>query len=439
MNLVSGGKKVHMAATTPMLAAVFSLAIAFVLAAVAARSMGAAGPMEPTNSRGAAQTRRTKMVFKTLYSFTGGPDGGYSVASLIQDAKGNLYGTTDNGGDSACNYGIGCGVVFRLDPATEREVVLHAFTGVPDGSGPFAGLARDSKGNLYGTTVEGGETGYSGHSGLGDGRGVAFSLDASGKESVLYMFTGADDGANPYAGLIGDGAGSGYGTTSAGGVDACGVVFKLNASGGETVLYSFTCGADGSVPVAGLIRDAEGNVYGTTSGGGAMEDCDGAGCGVVFKLDPNGKETVLHSFTGGSDGAYPGYGRLIRDAQGDLYGTTESGGPGSDGTVFVLDATGKETVLYSFTGGHDGGYPEGGLVLDTTGNLYGTTESGGPGKNGTVYMVDKTGKETVLYSFTGGADGAYPVAGLLLGAKGDLYGTTTGGSQGYGTVFEISP
>jgi uncharacterized repeat protein (TIGR03803 family) len=203
---------------------------------------------------------------------------------------------------------------------------------------------------------------------------------------VLYNFTGGADGSHPYGGLIQDSQGNFYGTTSQGGTGSgcglagCGVVFKFAADGTETVLYSFTGGADGSGPLAGLLLDGQGNLYGTTAGGGSPT-CDGIGCGVVFKVTLKGAETALYSFLGGTDGATPQT-ALIMDGQGNLYGTTYGGGNlscngSSCGTVFKVSATGEETVLYRFTGSTDGGIPLAGLVMDSQGNLYGTTESGG--------------------------------------------------------------
>src|SRR2546427_770564 len=213
-----------------------------------------------------------------------------------------------------------------------------------------------------------------------------------------------------------------------------------------TLLYSFTGGSDGANPYARVVRDSKGNLYGTTVNGGNPGCYVGAGCGTVFKLDATGKETVLYSFTGGADGANPS-GGLAR-VQGDLYGATPLGGATGHGTVFKLDTAGKEagkeTVLHSFTGAGGGGSTPatGGVVRDVKGNLYGTTAFGGAYGNGTVYKLDTTGKETVLYSFTGGADGAVPRGELVL-AHGNLYGTANRGGDlgcsggGCGTVFKL--
>jgi uncharacterized repeat protein (TIGR03803 family) len=200
------------------------------------------------------------------------------------------------------------------------------------------------------------------------------------------------------------------------------------------VLYSFTGGSDGGYPLAGVIRDSKGNLYGTTNGGGASY------AGVVFKVDTSGNETVLYSFTGGSDGGYPLAG-VIRDSKGNLYGTTNGGGASGAGVVFKVDTFGNETVLYSFTGGSDGGYPLWVvLVRDSAGNLYGTTNGGGASGAGVVFKVNAAGNETVLHSFTGGADGGNPYAGVILGPEGNLYGTTAfGGETNAGVVFEIKP
>jgi len=244
-----------------------------------------------------------------LYSFTDGKDGGFPAGGLVQDSAGDLYGTTYAGGAS------GYGVVFRLTKA-HKETVLHSFAGA-DGANPVAGLVRDAAGNLYGTTYYGGE-----------GLGVVFKVDKTGKETVLHKFSGTLHGAYPFAGLLRDAAGNLYGTTQWGGASNLGTVFKLDAGGKETVLYSFS-GADGEAPRAGVIRDAAGNLYGTTEAGGAY------GYGTVFKLEKTGKETLLYSFTGGTDGSRP-WAALLRDANGDLYGTASEGGAYGYGVVFKL-------------------------------------------------------------------------------------------------------
>jgi len=386
--------------------------------------------------------------FVVLHSFTGGMDGDEPSGSLARDLNGNLFGTTASGGGSTACTG-GCGTIFKVDP-TGNETILHSFNGT-DGSNPFS-VILDASGNLYGVTLFGGEP----CPGFGT-CGVVFKLDTSGNLTILHNFIGGADGSNPEASLVMDTKGNLYGTTLGGGefcmeYGGCGVVFRVDRTGNETVLYNFCPNGwgkctDGAFPQAGLIRDAAGNLYGTTSGGGAH------GVGTVFKLCPTGAETVLYSFAGGADGANP-FAGLIRDEAGNLYGTTTGGGPSGQGTVFKVDPAGSETVLYSFTGGTDGGYPEAGLIRDEKGNLYGTTFFGGLDSPfcsyfcGVVFKVDTTGLETVLYSFTGGADGLNPGAGLMLGKGGDLYGTTAyGGADsdpscatgiGCGVVFKLT-
>jgi len=357
-------------------------------------------------------------TFGLLYSFTNETDGGYPYSTLVQDAAGNLYGTTYYGG--AYTYGT----AFEL--STGPETVLHSFgNGMGDGSSPFAGLVRDSSGNLYGTTYSGGASGY----------GTVFMLDTTGKETILHSFAGGADGNSPiYGSLVRDGSGNLYGTTKLGGASGVGTVFKVTKTGKETVLYSFTNGLDGGYPFGGLVRDSSGNLYGTTYSGGASS------VGTVFKVTKTGTETVLYNFAGGADGEYP-YAGLVRDTSGNLYGTTSEGGHSNVGTVFKVTPTGHETVLYSFAGGKDGANPFAGLVRDTKGNLYGTTEAGGASGVGTVFELTATGKETVLHTFTAGkTDGANPFGGLVRDAAGNLYGTTfVGGAFGHGAVYEITP
>ncbi|HWY21099.1 MAG TPA: choice-of-anchor tandem repeat GloVer-containing protein [Candidatus Acidoferrum sp.] len=360
-----------------------------------------------------------------LYSFASYTDG-YPPSAVIRDAAGNLYGTTFYGGTP------GNGTVFKLD-ASGNKTVLHAFTTThSDGRSPSAGLVLRGQ-DFYGTTTAGGTS----------ASGTVFKLDKNSKESVLYSFTGGADGGNPFAGLIRDASGNLYGTTFNGGIGSYGTVFKLDATGKETVLYKFTGGEDGQNPGLGVVQDAAGNLYGMTGIGGDLS-CTydvGGGCGTVFKLDRNGNKTVLHSFSGKADGAYGS--AMTLDAAGNLYGATQLGGDPTCGcgTVFKMYPNGGETVLYSFTGGADGSSPVGELAHDAAGNLYGTTQLGGDPTCGcgTVFKLDKTGKKTVLHSFAG-ADGSYPFAGVMLDKAGNLYGTTnTGGAFGFGTIFKITP
>jgi uncharacterized repeat protein (TIGR03803 family) len=366
------------------------------------------------------------------FGFPNPADGLGPTAGVLPDSEGNLYGTTSGGGAA------GNGTVYKVD-STGRETVLYSFTGGPDGGNPYAGVIRDPAGHLYGTTRFGGTA----------NAGVVYKLDTAGNPTVLYPFTGGDDGSGPIAGVIRDSAGNLYGTTGYGGdmncgvSVGCGVVYMLDTAGHQTVLHTFMGGADGQLPV-GLIRDSVGNLYGTTANGGS------ACCGVVFRLDRSGHEKVLHAFTGGNDGGNPGAG-VIRDSEGNLYGTTIAGGTDGFGVVYKLDTAGQETALYSFTGAADGGNPIAGVIRDSAGNLYGTTLYGGnlvncpateftPAGCGVVFKLDTAGNETVLYSFTGGADGGVPDAGVIRDPAGNLFGTTLqGGKKAGGVVFALKP
>lgn len=373
-------------------------------------------------------------TYSVLHKFTGGEDGGSPSGGLIRDAAGNLYGTTQQGG--AFDFGT----VFKLNP-NRKLTVLHAFVG-SDGIAPQAGLVRDKSGNFYGTTWNGGraEGGHCRH-----GCGTVFKLDKKNKETVLYAFSGDADGGNPTAPVALDSAGTFYGTTLQGGdksqyhPQGLGVVFKLDQTGKETVLYTFTGGADGGNPYAGVILDESGNLYGTAEIGGASN------AGVVFELDQAG-ERVLYSFTGGADGALP-MGELIRDDAGNLYGTTVEGGDTSCGyqrlgcgVVFKLDSAGRETVLYTFTSGPTG-FPYSGLVRDSYGNFYGTGEGAG---FGSVFKLHKPGGVKWVHKFNNAPDGADPSSGVILDKAGNIYGNTTSGGEngcgyGCGVLFKLTP
>ena len=380
---------------------------------------------------------------KVLHNFNAdGMDGENPYAGLIFDAAGNLYGMTGRGGTS--RYGT----VFELTPAaggTWTEKVLWRFSAGTDGGYPYGDLILDGAGNLYGTTSVGGTY----------GNGTVFELTpAAGgtwTEKVLYSFN-YTDGAIPRAGLIFDGAGNLYGTTSGGGTSQYGTVFELTpAAGGtwtEKVLWSFGSGTDGATPYAGLIFDPAGNLYGTTLQGGTHGGT-GRG-GTVFELTPAAggtwTEKVLWSFDSGTDGANP-VADLIFDGAGNLYGTTSDGGTyGYRGTVFELTpaagGTWTEQVLWSFGSGTDGAYPRSTLIFDAAGNLYGTTSNGGTSSYGAVFELTPAAggawTEQVLWSFGSGTDGIFPYPGLIFDGAGNLYGTTyAGGAYNYGTVFEI--
>ncbi len=303
------------------------------------------------------------------------------------------------------------------------EQVIHAFDGV-DGANPYTPLIRGTDQSLYGTTYDGGRFGF----------GVVFKLARDGTATVLHDFAGGDDGANPLGGLLRDTEGNLYGTAS----DILtsqnsGVIFQIAPDGTERVLHSFSDSSEGIFPVGELIRDPDGNFYGTTIQGGA------SGRGVVFRLAPDGTYTVLHSFAGGHhDGSNP-YSGVVRDPEGNLYGTLSKGGAHNEGLVYKLAPDGGFTVLHAFFSGDGAGPFYGTLIRDAAGILYGTTPNGGAYLNGVVYEVAPDGTETVLYSFKGRKDGGHPNAGLEMDAAGNLYGTAhSGGTRGFGVVFKLA-
>lgn len=391
-------------------------------------------------------------VEQVLYNFSGAPDGVDPEASLIMDNAGNLYGTTRLG---SANFGIGYGIVFKLSPTESglyKETILYSFNGGSDGEQPAAGLTMDGAGNLFGTTSRGGDGSCT------NGCGMVFKLSAGVDDhytkSILHSFTGGGDGLEP-SGLILDSAGNLYGTTNSSnamglsGNPNAGTVFKLspNADGSytESVLYAFTTtdSSNGQNPIGGMIIDSTGALYGTTANGGS------GNFGVVFKLSPTTgdsySESVVFNF-GGSGSGVPS-GGLVIDSLGNLYGTA-----GAFGVVFKLaptaDGSYTESLLHSFDGSTaDGGDPNGGLIMDSLGNLYGTTQIGGAGGGGMVFRLspaaDGNFTETILYSFKNNTDGGNPRAGLIIDSAGNLYGTTANGGSGVaegldtGTVFEI--
>jgi uncharacterized repeat protein (TIGR03803 family) len=364
----------------------------------------------------APETPYTETV---LHNFTGKPDGaGPEFGTLASDGKGNLYGTTIEGGA----FNNGC--VFEVS-STGGEKVLYSFGAAPDGKYPHEGVILDGAGNLYGATFDGGSFGY----------GTVFKLViATGRETVLYNFMGEPDAANPDSALTRDSAGNLYGTTFFGGASNDGAVFEVTTSDQELVLHSFAGPpSDGAIGYAGLVHDLEGDLFGVTVDGGADED------GTIFELSGTGSDKILHSFTGTPDGRFP-HGDLAFDDAGNLYGTTLNGGADSRGMIFKVTAAGLESALYSFLGAPDGQSPIAGVFRDSQGNLYGTTQFGGKFGFGSVYVLSGTGQETVLYSFGGPPDGEGPIAGLVEDSQGNLYGTTVeGGSSNSGIVFELSP
>jgi uncharacterized repeat protein (TIGR03803 family) len=366
----------------------------------------------------------TAQTFTVLHIFNGSPDGSFSEAPLVRDADGNLFGTTTSGGGDN-------GTVFKVDSAG-HENVLFNFNGL-DGGFPTSGLTLDAAGNLYGVAEEG-----------PGGAGVLFRLDKNGIESILHVFQGGfnSEPKGPVGSLIMDDAGNLYGATDGGGrgpFPGFGTLYRLDPTGAFSVLYEFRGKADGSNPQGPLVRDTNGNLYGVAT----AVDSGGTIKGTVFKLAPDGKLTVLHTFTGGADGSGPQAG-LLMDKAGNLFGSAINGGDSGNGTVFKITPSGRFTRLYSFTDGSDGKSPNGGLVRDGNGNLFGTTQNG-PGEFflGTVFQLSRAGTLTVLHTFTGGRDGAVPLAGLIRDRAGNLYGTTVKNFliqqvQG-GGVFKITP
>jgi len=399
---------------------------------------------------------------KILYRFSGGTDGAFPSSNLVLDASGHLYGTASQGGNTNdCTGSVpGCGVVFELTPSGSgkwREAVLYAFQGGTDGLEPSGNLVFDSVGNIYGTTYGGGTgTACTAIPGCGTVFELSPQGDGSWKETVLYSFQDGGDGALP-VGLTMDSSGNLYGATITGGTEF-GTVFELSPprhEGGawkETTLYSFQ--AFEIQPNPGLVFDAKGNLYGSWY---QLYSCY-SGCGAVFELKRVGKswqETDLYDFPGGGYGGEPMAG-VILDSKGHLYGTGAEGG-NNWGIAFELKRSGgqwAEVILHNFCSLNncaDGSGPQAPLVFDNAGNLYGTTEWGGTGCSfsqscGVVFKLARTKfgwKETVLHSFKGEPDGSSPIEGLTLDGNGNLYGTTWGGGKGrnsgYGTVFEVTP
>ncbi len=379
---------------------------------------------------------------RLIYGFTGGVDGGDPATRLVFDASGNGYGTTVAGGT------FGYGTVFELKRTSGgkfQEIVLHNFSGMPDGKNPYGGVTFDAAGNLYGTTVAGGNGGTC----VGDGCGSVFELAPSGggwTESVIYSFAGGTDGSGAGGGVVFDKSGNLFGMTPDGGTGSLGTIYELSLVSGqwqEKVIYNFTGGVDGGVGSLGLLlSDAAGNLFGVTEIGGASSS------GTIFKLSPSGQTwqfTTLYAFRGQPDAGFP-YGGLISDGAGNVYGTTYYGGASNAGAVFELDRKGKEHVLYSFHGGTDGSSPTSTLIFDHLGNLYGTTTAGGAASCdcGTVFEMKRMGgswTEIVLHRFGAkSGDGEFPYYGMSADANGNFYSTTAaGGISGQGIVFAFTP
>ena len=368
-------------------------------------------------------------TYKVIYDFTGkGNDGASPYGGPALDPSGNLYGTTYTGGI------YGSGSVYRLSPSGSswKYKSLYSFKAGTDGVGPgFGSLAIGPGNTLFGTTEGGGYF------------GTDFEIcTCGGREYLIHRFGKGTDGAQPIGGVVLDSAGNLYGTTSLGGAYGNGTVFGEKLSGHtwtESVIYSFTGGDDGTNPAVAVTLDADGNLYGTTSFGGANGD------GVVYKLSRSGsgwEQTVLYTFQGLNDGQNP-LGGVLVDKAGNLYGTTFDGGGNGGGTVYELSPSGagwRFTTIYSFTGGYGGPYNK--LTL-ANGSLYGFTEAEGANGYGSVFKLARANGDwtfTDLYDFTDGSDGAAPYGSVAVDNAGDVFGTTNkGGSQNQGVVFEITP
>ena len=404
--------------------------------------------------------------FRVIETFRGS-NGLMPFSGMVLDTAGNLYGTTAEGGNLDCSLDpvYGCGTLFQID-TTGKEKVLHKF-GLPgDGATPFFNGGRliwDSQGNLYGTTNTGGDL----NCGDGGGCGTVFTSDKTGKVTVLYAFNNTDSIEYPHGGVVRDKSGNLYGEAEqfTGEQYGPGVIYKIDKSGRFSVLYQFQglSQRDGDYPLGGLVIDAAGNLYGVTLSGGYVCESYVQGCGIIFKVDQTGRETVLHRFLGSGDGAYDCSG-LVMDKEGNLYGMTHTGGnlscfaPYGCGDVYRVTKTGKFTTLHEFNGSDGEGGSVSAMVFDAAGNLYGATELGGElrclngqvGRGcGVVFKLDPAGKETVLHKFSGNEDGTSP-DGVVIDSSGNLYGSTTLGGDlqcnwgdppplGCGVVYKITP
>ena len=368
-------------------------------------------------------------TFTTLHSFDG-TDGRLSNAGLIQATNGNLYGTTYYGGAK------NSGEVFEITTGGTLTTLYNfcSKSGCTDGEYTYATPVQGTNGNFYGTTYLGGSKEL----------GTVFKITPSGTQTTLHTF-GGSDGSQPLAGLVQANNGDFYGTTYMGGSEGKGEVFKITASGALTTVHSFCSQSgctDGENPFAGMIQGTNGNLYGTTFGGGTAK-----GFGTVFEITPSGTLTTLHSCctqSGCPDGQFPQTG-LVQATNGSLYGTTVSGGAYGDGTIFKITPRGTLTTVYnvcSQNGCPDGNYLIAGLIQATDGNLYGIMDVGGANGSGTIFKITLSGTLTTLYNFcsqSGCPDGQYPVGGLVQATDGNLYGTTDdGGANGEGTVFSLS-
>jgi uncharacterized repeat protein (TIGR03803 family) len=347
------------------------------------------------------------------YSFGGSADGALP-RGLITANDGNLYGTTRAGGKADF------GTVFRMT-AAGVATPLHDLTHIEGAdAGSAVMLAHD--GNFYGAVGAGGAFGL----------GALYRVAPDGTFTTLHTFS-YSDGAFPNSPPIEASDGNFYGTTESGGSSGVGTIYQMTPGGVLSVLHSFSASTDGWSPYAPLIQASDGNLYGTTPSGGP------SGKGTAFRITTGGTFAVLHAFAGGSDGAVPYFSSLLEAQDGNFYGTTQQGGASNKGTVFRMTPAGAVTILHAFAGGADGATPDEPLIQAADGTLYGTTAAGGPANAGTVFRMTPDGTLTVIYAFSGGADGNGSFAPLVQGPDGSLYGTTFyGGAFGSGTAFQIN-
>jgi uncharacterized repeat protein (TIGR03803 family) len=369
----------------------------------------------------AAAVLSPAQTFTTLHNFSGLDGNDPYLMSLVQGTDGNLYGATFLGG------AYSNGEVFKITPAgTISTIYSFCPSDCNGGSTPGAGLLAASDGNLYGTTWYGGA----------NAGGVVYRITLSGTETVVYNFSnsGNPDGNLPQAAVTQGTDGNFYGTTGEFGASIYGTVDKITPAGVETTLQSFS-GHNGAFPKAKLIEGTDGSFYGTTSGRGVGSDA--SSYGSIFKVTPAGQFKTLHAFAGYPVDGQGSYGGMVQGADGNLYGTTTGGGAYSAGTVFSISPDGSiYKVIHNF--GRDGAYPYGDLIQGTDGKLYGTTSGRGANNGGTIFAITTSGTISTIHNFDA-ADGMLSYGGLVQATNGSFYGTTNvGGVNGDGTVYSIS-
>lgn len=372
---------------------------------------------------GVSFSRVNAQSFTVLHTFTNSIGGGSAEpnGNVTFDASGNMYGTTIYGGPADC------GTIWKYS-ASGQYTVLHNFTAGADGGNPYGGVTFDSNGNMYGTALDGGDSGY----------GTVWEYSAVGTFSVLHSFTYAIDGAYPSAGVTFDKNGNMYGIAGGGSPLEFGTIWEYSAGGTFSVLHTFVGGSDNGDPLGSVTFDKNGNMFGTTNG-------VGSGAGTVWEYSAAGQYSVIYNFSGGIDGGNP-YGNVTFDKSGNMFGTTFSGGAAGDangsgyGTIWEYNAAGNFSVLHAFSGGSDACYPNGGVAIASNGNLYGTATNVWLSGNGTFWEYNPSGSFYVLHTFTGGNDGGAPTGSVTFDSKGNIFGTAAeGGSSSAGTLWKYVP